>query len=154
MLSLKHRSVIDLDPAIHFLEKQGVFHEMSDFFFLVSYEMSDYFFSYHFLRDFLISFPSPFTTPMQWCLAAQSLQVPLMHKNFSYPKRILSPGSGCFLGRSVLLVELIRCPLCLGLFLCLQAHVGMKHMQENVFIKAWFHHSIIAGSIDARKIVK
>ena len=59
-----------------------------------------------------------------------------MHKTFSYAKRILPRGAGCFLGCSVLLVELIRFPLCLGLFLCLQAHVRMKHMQENDFIKA------------------
>ena len=91
---------------------------------------------------------------MQWCLAAQSLQVPLMHKNFSYAKRILPPGAGCFLGCSVLLVELIRFPLCLGLFLCLQAHVGMKHMQGNDFIKACCHHSIIALSIDAQQVFK
>ena len=77
-----------------------------------------------------------------------------MHKNFSYAKRILPPGAGCFLGRSVLLVELIRFPSCLGLFLCLQAHVRMGHMQENDFIKAWCHHSIIAGSIDAQHVVK
>ena len=91
---------------------------------------------------------------MQWCLAAQSLQVPLMHKNFSYAKRILPPGAGYFLGCSVLLVELIRFPLCLGLFLCLQAHVRMKDMQENDFIKAWCHPSIIAGSIDAQQVFK
>ena len=68
-----------------------------------------------------------------------------MHKNFSYAKRILPPCKGCFLGRSVLLVRLIRFPLCLGLFFCLQAHVGMRHMQENDFTKACCHHSIIAG---------
>ena len=89
---------------------------------------------------------------MQWCLAAQSLQVPLMHKNLTYAKRILPPGAGCFLGRSVLPVELIRFPLCLGLFLCLQVHVGMKHMQKTDFIKAWCHHSIIACSIDAQQV--
>ena len=77
-----------------------------------------------------------------------------MHKNFSYAKRILPPGAGCFLGRSVLLVELIRFLLCLGLFLCLQAHVGKRHMQENDFIKAWCHHSVIAGCIDAQHVVK
>ena len=60
-----------------------------------------------------------------------------MQKNFSFAKRVLHPGAGCFLGRSVLLVELIRFSLCSGLFLCLQAHVGMRHMQENDFIKAW-----------------
>ena len=91
---------------------------------------------------------------MQWCLAAQSLQVPLIHKNFSYAKRILPPGAGCFLGCSVLLVEVIRFPRCLGLFLCLQAHVGTKHTQENDFIKAWCLHSIIAGSIDAQQVFK
>ena len=91
---------------------------------------------------------------MQWCLAEQSLQVPLMHKNFSYAKRILPPGAGCFLGRSVFLVELIHFPLCLGLFLCLQAHVGMRHMQDNDFITARGHHSIIAGSIDAQQAFK
>ena len=95
-----------------------------------------------------------FTTPMQWCLAAQSLQVPVMHKNFSYAKRILPPGASFFLGRSVLLIELIRFPLCLGLFLCLQANVGMRHMPENDFIKAWCHHSIIAGFIDAQQVFK
>ena len=39
-----------------------------------------------------------------------------MHKNFSYAKGILRPGAGCFLGCSVLLIKLIRFPLCLGLF--------------------------------------
>ena len=77
-----------------------------------------------------------------------------MHKNSSDAKRILPPGAGCFLGRSVLLVELIRFPLCLDLFLCLQAHVVMRHMQENDFIKAWCHHFMIAGSIDAQQVVK
>ena len=77
-----------------------------------------------------------------------------MRKKFSYAKKILPLGAGCFLGRSVLLVDRIRFPLCLGLFLCLQAHVGMRHMQEKDFIKAWCHHSIIAGSIDAQQIVK
>ena len=77
-----------------------------------------------------------------------------MHKNFSYAKRILPPGAGCFLGCRVLLFEVIRFPLCLGLFLCLQAHVRMKHMQGNDFITAWCHHSIIAGSIDAQKGLK
>ena len=55
---------------------------------------------------------------------------------------------------SVLLVDLIRFPLCLGLFLCLQAHVRMKHMQENDFITAWCHHSIIACFIDAQQVLK
>ena len=59
-----------------------------------------------------------------------------MHNNFSYAKRILPPGAGCYLGCSVLLVELIRFPLYLGLFLCLQAPVGMKHITKNDFIKA------------------
>ena len=77
-----------------------------------------------------------------------------MHKNFSYAKRILPPHAGCFLGCPVLLVEVIRFPPCLGLFLCLQPHVGMKHMQENDFITAWCHHSIIAGSIDAQQVLK
>ena len=77
-----------------------------------------------------------------------------MHKNLSYAKRILPPGAGCFLGCSVLLVELICFPLCLGLFLCLQAHVQMKHMQEKDFITAWCHHSIIAGYIDAQQVLK
>ena len=73
-----------------------------------------------------------------------------MHKNFSYAKGILPPGAGCFLGCSDLLVELIRFLSCLVLFLCLQAHVGMRHRQENDFFKAWCHHSIIAGSIHAQ----
>ena len=77
-----------------------------------------------------------------------------MHKNSSYAKRILPPGAGCFLGCSVLLVELICFPLCLDLFLCLQVHVRIKHMQGNDFIKAWCHHSIIAGSIDAQQFFK
>ena len=60
-----------------------------------------------------------------------------MHKYFSYAKRILPPGAAFFLSCSVLLVEPVLFLLCLGLFLCLQAHVGMKHMQENDFVKAW-----------------
>ena len=46
---------------------------MSDFF-LVSYEMSDYFFSYHFFRDFLISFPSLSSRQYRTCLQIQIVQ--------------------------------------------------------------------------------
>ena len=75
-------------------------------------------------------------------------------QEFFIRKKDFPYGAGCFLGCSVLLVELIRFPLCLGLFFCLQAHVGMKHMQENDFIKAWCHHSIIAASIYAQQVFK
>ena len=74
-----------------------------------------------------------------------------MHKSFSYAKRILPLGAGCFFGRSILLVELIRFSRCLDFFLCLRTHDGMEPMQENVFIKAWCHHSLITGSINAQQ---
>ena len=56
-----------------------------------------------------------------------SLLVLSMHNKFPHRKTNLLPGVGCFglLGGSLLLTEPFRFAVCLGLFLSLQAHIGM-----------------------------
>ena len=67
--------------------------------------------------------------------------------------KILSTGRNKTL-RSLLLLALIDFPLWLGVFLCLQTDVRMKHMQENDFHGTkiqWCHHAIIVGCIDTQE---
>ena len=56
-----------------------------------------------------------------------SLLVLSMHNKFPHRQTKLLPGVGCFglLGGSLLLTEPFRFAVCLGLFLSLQAHIGM-----------------------------